>query len=314
MIGSGLKKLATENGMKVSNGVAYGALKGYVTTMNEGSGYKQLAISTRFADAAQKDALIAYTNERNLKKEFRILQLSIAPNGVVAVFHDIPGTMKKIRAFIEWFYPLLPQYSATDVNTCPECGCELTEGCWKLINGVAFHLHESCAGMVETKIDAKNEKRREDGAGSYGLGIVGALLGAAIGAVLWAIVLYLGYFASIVGLVIGFLAEKGYNLLRGKQGRGKVVILIFAIIFGVVLGTFAADYITLAEMINTGEIYGSYGDIPAFIIYLFVADPEYMSVTLMNVVLGLVFAGIGVFSLLRRAGKEVSDEKVIDLK
>ena len=37
MIGSGLKKLASENGMKVARGVAYGALRGYAATLSEGN-------------------------------------------------------------------------------------------------------------------------------------------------------------------------------------------------------------------------------------------------------------------------------------
>lgn len=48
MIGSGLKKLAKQNGMSVSNGVAYGSLKGFATTMSEGNGYKLFEISTTF--------------------------------------------------------------------------------------------------------------------------------------------------------------------------------------------------------------------------------------------------------------------------
>ena len=38
MIGSGLKKLAQENGMTVSNGVAYGSLQGYAATLSQGRG------------------------------------------------------------------------------------------------------------------------------------------------------------------------------------------------------------------------------------------------------------------------------------
>ena len=38
MVGSGLKKLANEYGMTVSNGIAYGSLGGYAATMDEGSG------------------------------------------------------------------------------------------------------------------------------------------------------------------------------------------------------------------------------------------------------------------------------------
>ena len=39
MIGSGLKKLANENGMKVAHGVAYGSLRSYAATLSEGTLY-----------------------------------------------------------------------------------------------------------------------------------------------------------------------------------------------------------------------------------------------------------------------------------
>ena len=119
--------------------------------------------------------------------------------------------------------------------------------------------------------------------------------------------------ASIVGLLIGWLAEKGYNLLKGKQGKGKVAILIVAIIIGVLLGTFAADAITLAEMINSNELALEYSQIPGFLVVMLAESEEYAAGTVSNILLGLLFAGLGVFALLRKAGKEVADTKFVDL-
>ena len=47
--------------------------------------------------------------------------------------------------------------------------------------------------------------------GSYVTGLIGALVGALIGAVAWCLVMQLGIIASLVGFVIGWLAEKGYT-------------------------------------------------------------------------------------------------------
>lgn len=303
MIGSGLKKLAQQNGMKVAAGVAYGSLRGYATTLSEGSGYKQLVITTRFADLAGQDALHAQVNTRNITADFRVQSLNFAPNGISVVFQDNPGTMKKIEAFIDWFYPLLAQYGATHAGVCGECGTDVTNGCWILRDGVAFHVHEACAQRVEATVAAENTQKKEEATGSYGLGILGAFLGAALGAVVWALVLSVGYVASIVGFVIGWLAEKGYNLLKGKQGKGKVVILILAVIFGVLLGTFLPDVIEIAG-------YGfTLGEIPLVILAELLSNSEYMTATLGNIAMGLLFAGLGVFTLLRKAGQEVADSK-----
>ncbi len=314
MVGSAFKKLAAENGMKVAKGVAYGSLRGYAATLSEGSGYKQIVFTTKFTDLAGKGKLLDLVNSLNLKKEYRVMDLKLAPNGVLVVFHDTVGTMKRVNAFLDWFLPLLEEHSAAKANICTECGCELADGKWVLVNGIAYHLHDSCAQKAQREVEADNAQRAE-AEGSYLMGTLGAFLGASLGAVAWGLVLYLGYVASLVGLVIGFLAEKGYNLLKGKQGKAKVLILILAVIFGVLLGTLAADAIALMEMIGSGELTGlAAADIPAFIVYLFLDNPEYRSATISNIGMGLLFAALGVFALLRNTGKAVADSKYIELE
>lgn len=315
MIGSGLKKLAKENQMTVAKGVAYGALRGYAATLSEGSGYKRIDISTHFPDAQSQENLLTEVNQVNIKRIYRVLNLDCQSHLISVTFHDNPGTMKKIHAFLDWFFPLLGQYGARGANCCAECGGDAVGGSWILIDGVAHHMHDSCSAKVKEELAADEQLRQECAAGSYVTGFIGALIGALLGAVVWALVLMGGYVASVVGLLIGFLAEKGYDLLRGKQGKGKIAILIVVIVLGVLAGTFAADVITLVGMINGGELPGIvYGDIPALILYLLAEDSEYLAATLSNCGMGLLFAGLGVFALLRAASKKVSGTKVTDLK
>lgn len=313
MIGSGLKKLAAENGMKVSKGVAYGSLRGYAATMSEGAGWKQISFSLAFPDAAQRGLFIDAVHSVDVKKAYRVTQFNITSKFISVQFFDNPGTMKKITEFLDWLIPLFDQYGATKVGICPECGGQITGGCWKLIDGVAHYMHPTCAENVRTQVAGENEDRKQNAEGSYGTGFLGALLGAGIGAVVWALVLLAGYVASLVGLLIGFLAEKGYNLLHGKKGKGKVAILIVAIVAGVVLGTFGAEAISLASYINSGDVYLTYSDIPGALLMLLMEEPEFASAIGSNILMGLLFAGIGVFALLRRAGNEVADMKFVDL-
>lgn len=316
MIGSGLKKLAQENGMKVAKGVAYGSLQGFAATLSEGSGYKRIVFATKFTDVAQKDQLLNEANQVNIQRTYRVQELNVAPNAVQVTFQDTVGTMKKIGEFLGWFIPLLRKYGATPANVCTECGCEITDGRWLLVNETAFYVHAACAERLKREIADEEQAQKEQRKGSYGMGALGAFLGSTIGAVVWAIVLNMGYVASLVGLLIGWLAEKGYTLLKGKQGKGKIAILILAIVFGVVLGTVASDCFTLVGMINSGEMGGyiTYGDIPALILYMLVMDSEYLTATLGNLVMGLLFAGLGVYSLLRKTNQEVADTKIIDLE
>lgn len=315
MIGRGLKKLAKQYGMHVDKGVAYGSLGGYFATLSEGAGYKKIVFTTAISDPVKRNELQTVLNGRNLKKDFRVTDLKIAPKCILIVFHDDPGTMKKIYAFLQYFLPLLDEMEATPVNICLQCDCEVENGCHKLINGIAFYMHRSCADKVCREISEDEQVQKANATGSYVTGLIGALLGAAIGGVLWAVVMYFGYMASIIGLAIGILAERGYALLKGKQGKGKIAILVLAVIFGVIIGNFGADVISLIVMISDGTLPGFVcGDIPYMILGLLLEDPEYLAITVRYILGGLFFAGLGVFGLLRRANAEVSGSKIVDLK
>ena len=315
MIASNYKKLAADYGMLVDKGVAYGSLGGFAATLSEGSGWKQIVFTTTIADSVKALELQTKLNGLNLREEYRVTDLKIAPKTIQVVFHDNPGTMKKIRAFLAFFLPLLEEAGATKCGVCAECGMECAGGCWKLIGGVAYYMHTACAEKVTRDIMESEQYEKENRTGNYFTGLIGALLGAAIGAVLWAVVLYFGYVASIIGLAVGFLAEKGYNLFRGKQGRGKVLILILAVIFGVVVGNLGADVIALVQMIASGELVDYvYADIPLLMLVVLLEDPEYLMYVLGNMGLGLLFAGLGVWSQMRRVKAEVSGVTVADLK
>ena len=314
MIASTYKKFAADYGMMTDKGVAYGSLGGFAATLSEGSGWKQMVFTTTIADPAKALELQTKLNGLDLRKEYRVTDLKIAPKTIQVVFHDNPGTMKKIRAFVAFFLPLLEEAGATKCGICAECGMEAVGGCWKLIGGVAYHMHSACAEKVTRDIMESEQYEKENRTGNYITGFIGALLGSAIGAVLWAVVLHFGWLASILGFVIGFLAERGYNLLWGKQGRGKTVILIIAVLFGVVLGSLGSDVISLVQMISSGELMDyAYEDIPMLMLVV-LEDPEYLMFVLKNIGMGLLFAALGVWSQMRRVKAEVSGVMVADLK
>lgn len=316
MIGSGLKKLAVEYGMKVDRGVAYGNLQGYAATLCEGSGWKRIMFSTTFSDPVQKTVFMDAVQAVDVKKTYRVTNLGIAPDAIQIDFLDNPGTMGKIREFLTWFLPLLQAHDASAWDVCPACGYQITDGKWMLYNGtVARYYHDACAEKALREVNDQNEQRKQEDAGSYLKGAIGALLGALLGSVVWAGVLLMGYVASIVGLLIGWLSDKGYRLLKGKNGKGKIAILIVAVILGVVVGTLGADAFSLAQLISESEgATATYADIPLMLVSLFVNETEYRGALLGNVGMGLLFAALGVYWFVIRAGKEVSGDKMAELK
>lgn len=306
MIGSGLKKLATQNGMSVSSGVAYGSLRGYTTTMSEGSGYKLLEISTQFPQLEQKQAFYSAVNAVDHSRTYMVQRLEIGDRKITVVFTDTIGTMKRIEAFIDWFYPLLAQHGATGSNVCAECGGDATMGGWYLVNGIVHRFHDSCATHLEATLQTEQQDKRDQDNGSYIQGFFGALGGALIGSVAWAILYMLNYVASLVGLLMGWLAEKGYNLLHGKQGKGKVVILIAVVILGVIIGSFAGLIFGLYNefdgMFTLSEVFNLTLD-------WILTDSETQIAFGKDIGLGLLFAGLGVFFIFKKAAIETADVK-----
>ncbi len=315
MVASGLKKLAKEYGMSVDKGIAYGSMGGFAASMSEGAGYKQVVFSTHFDDPAGRTGIMDALATRDIKKDFRVSNYSVEAKVIGITFLDNPGTMKKIREFLDWFLPLLRENGASPANICSQCGTVITDGQWCSIAGTAHFFHRPCAAQLQRQLEQKHEARLQEDNGSYTTGLLGALLGAALGAVIWGIVLNMGYLASLVGLLIGFLAERGYRLLRGRFGKGKVYILTLSIIFGVVLGTFLGEWLGVYELIQSGQAGAlQVSEIPLLIYAVLVEDAEARRSVLMNILAGLFFAGLGTFSILRQAGQDAAKSKFVILK
>ena len=145
--------------------------------------------------------------------------------------------------------------------------------------------------------------------GSYAKGALGALIGALIGAIVWAVVYMLGVIAGIVGLLIGWLAIKGYDKMGGKQSKSKIVILIVCIIIGVLVGTYVG---LIADCYSELSDFGLTMDQIIEIVNDTVAhNSELRGEVIRDVVMGLAFAGLGVFSLLRNEAKKMPKKEEI---
>lgn len=317
MVGSALKKLARDNNLTVSNGVAYGNFKGYAVTFFEGMGTKTMVVTTKFANEASAQAVINVLENDNidLSKVFRVTNLQFSPDSIYVEFHDNPGTMKKIYAFIDWFFPLLDRCNVLKYQYCSECGQLINQdGTWKLINGIAFHMHQSCSERVLHEAELHKQYEEETNTGSYGAGFVGALIGALLGGIIWAVVLCIGYYVSAIGLLVGIFAKKGYEIFHGRKGKGKLPIILFTVIVSIVSATFLSDLLTLFTMVYNGELYGlNYADAFTLFKNLFY-DGEYLAVSMQNIGAGLFFALLGVFALLRNIRHENKGFKMKTLK
>ncbi len=302
MLGSGFQKLAREYQMTQYGGIAYGSLRGYAATLSEGSGYKKVDFALCIPVPAQKAELMRMVEMGNIRSKYNVMNISFGEKAVQVMFRNSFGVDQKIRAFLDWFIPLLDAHGATYADICTRCGEQLEEDmAWVQIHGICYPFHRDCAREEFPQLDNMPQEPKT----SYLRGAVGAFLGAILGAVVWAMVLRMGYVAAFVGLLIGWLTERGYDLMKGKQDKGKALILAVAIALGVVMGTLGADAIQLAQDMAAGMFPGfGYWEIPMFLVALVVDNPGFRSALVSNLLQGFLFAGLGAFFMLRQAAQE----------
>jgi len=311
MIGSALKKFATENGLKVSNGVAYGSLRGYAVTLSEGAGYKQFVFSADFSDPAGKVRFmdqIATISEATWQKTYSVRNIAVQPKGIRVLFNDTVGTMKKVQVFLDWFIPILEQCGADRADICTHCGAQTSSGRWYLINGVARYMHEACAQSVNRQIEQTNEEKKDAIAGSYITGAIGAVIGALVGSLAWAVLQMAGYFASIIGLAMGWLADKGYTLAKGRPGKGKVIVLIAAVLLGVAVGILGGTFLQILQASDGSSLEETMSWFGSLLM-----DIDFMQELFMDSLLGILLGVFGASAIISASAKETKEARFIEL-
>lgn len=139
-------------------------------------------------------------------------------------------------------------------------------------------------------------------------GFIGALIGAGIGAVVWTLVGMAGYIASIVGFLIAFLADKGYDLLKGRQGVIKMIVLIVCVVLAVAAGTLGTYVWTIHNEYNEQlsqltEFEKKYFEIATEEEFMkdVLSDSEVQTEMIKDSALGLVFGIMGSIGLIATA-------------
>lgn len=307
MTGISYKKFSSQYNMKSFSGVQYGEVQGFLVTLSEGAGYKSASVCVSFPTPEVEQTLLAELYAPEMAKQYRLQGVQRMNTGVLTlVFYDNPGTLKRIQAFFDWFFPHLREIGAQGVSHCAICGQPFGElpGSLKFCNGVVMPVHDSCVQSVKREAAQEMEEFHAEPK-QYGRGFFGGLLGGIVGAIPWAIVYYLGYFVGWLGLLIGFTVKKGYELLGGKPGRAKFWIILLITLLAVAFGQLLGDGIELAKAIADGDLpLFTYSQIPGLIIDSLIIDSDYLRATLLNFVIGVIFAMLGIFGILREVKQE----------
>lgn len=309
MIGSGIKKFAQANGMTVKGGVAYGAYRGIHITMAEGAGWKSVSVAAYLEGAEQTERILGWLNDPARKKEYRIqgcavTDPSVHPGAVQIAFLDNPGTMKKIEAFLPQLADLLVAQGVKSVGVCHACGMPDSGAADIKLGQNVYRLHETCASHVEAELADEAEEKKTTG--SVASGILGAGLGALIGLIPWVIVYALGYMASVLGLLIGVCAKKGYDLAHGKQTKAKGIVILICVVLAVIVaelvGIVALTYVEGLE-------YGMSLTEVVVLVFDWILREGMLDV-IKETAVGLFFALLGVGQLLIETFRETKTAKI----
>ncbi|MBQ4073720.1 MAG: hypothetical protein IJD39_00750 [Clostridia bacterium] len=338
MIASGLKNYASEMNLTIESGVAYGWLENCFVSFSEGAGYKRLSIYIGCHHAPDEEQPVIegqlpahfqaadrvadlILEKAGDPKKYRLMPRGKGMNAVVLAqggsvvhvnFFDNPGTLKCIRAFVADVLPLVAPL--TTPHVCEKCGEDLDSASQpiRLSDCAVVPMHSHCSDSLSQAMEqiAINEKKVFPL-----LPILGALIGALIGAAAWTLLGIAGYMASLVGLLIAFLASKGYDLLGGKPGIMKLITLIICVVLAVVIGNLGVTVYTLHDFyqqevaaLQPWEEAVPETEFIQEVFPMLFEDSEYVGSFIKDNLLGLLFAGLGCFGMLRMAGKKPEDE------
>lgn len=312
MIRKQFRKFGEARGFYTSNGICYGESGGYTVTLDEdfGNGCREVYFTVTMEQEVF-DKLVADTRE--LENTYGMV-MGVRPTCIYAKFTGKKAKNENIATYLDTFPSRLDAYGCKGSHICPFCNLELgADRVTKRVGGRAVRLHGGCA---EQLIDAMQSEEQALAAQrpNSGKGLLGAVLFGAAAAIPWAVVYALGYFVAWLGALIGMAVVKGYDKFGGIVKKSTIAIFAVLIILLVLFAQILGDVFQIGYLILQGEIWGTLADIPSYLNMLF-ADSKYIASFVGNILIGILFAGLGVFGIFRSliAGVSSQSKKIIDL-
>ncbi|MGA2641745.1 MAG: hypothetical protein ABSG21_12690 [Spirochaetia bacterium] len=166
-----------------------------------------------------------------------------------------------------------------------------------LVNGAAFGLCDACYNKLQAVRDAALRERKRAPV-SVVRGFLGALVGGLLGSAVWILIGSIGFYAGIAGLAIAWAAFTGYKLLKGPPNRASPFVIGASIILSVLFAEAAGLVLQIMKEAAAQKYHISLIDgiriLPAVL-----QQGDATSSILLNLSIGLVFAGLGSWRLLR---------------
>lgn len=264
MIDAFIHQIASQSGLTVSSGMAYGMLNGCFVALSGEAEALRMSIyvgpqqqpAPGFAESATVSCArqICHTiftasgpdNHYCLAVGSDAMPALVNNHaGSVVTVNFSPNAQEGVQRFIAEVLPQIAPLTAP--KACIYC-CTDTAGSAVPVRlsadtVVPMHLpcYQQAAGIHAPTKEEQDVQLRAT---------LGAAGGALVGAILWALLSSFGPVAWIVAVAMGLLPVLAYDLLHGKAGRTRIITVVICALAAVLLGSTGATMLTLISSYN----------------------------------------------------------------
>lgn len=298
MVSKRLKEWASPKGWTERDKRIGGQYRGYLFTAYDELGCKTFATFLPELEEPVVAELRGFLRENMAALKIqqfdvtgRILKVSLAEKYRSASFGEMDSLLDAITGY-------LSQKGIPGDQFCCHCGQPGPDQP-VLVGGVLTTAHSACFHQM---MDQANRSRFEDAyePKNYLPGAAGSLIGGLVASVPWVVVqVYLERIASILGLLIGLGALKGYTLLKGKTGPATRWIVAASTILSVVIAQFVITVLSIRQQ-------GLIIDFETFRVLLTI--PEFQTAMLKDTGLSLFMALLGIAQLFTGIKKDIRNQ------
>ena len=292
-----LVNIAAELDLNYQKPHAYGQKSGYDFTVEETLSESTMIFYFLISEitSTKIETLNAYFKLN--KKTLKIISTEIKNFVVRVVWNHNFGTMNS-TIFSELVENITNQFIKLDIlpnNVCGLCGKEDPTTLAKVNGIILFKAHEECKNEKIEELK-QNEVSKSLEKSNYVGGILGALIGALVGTIPWILIeLYVGFYAAVLGMLIGYSAFFAYKKFGGPLNKTAKYIIAIATIIGVIFtNIFFASYI----------IYLSDGALVLENYIIVYTDPEINGILFEGLGLGLLMSAFALPSIVRKVKLE----------
>ncbi len=233
-------------------------------------------------------------------KNKHILENFSLDNNVLEAHFLVSNDYDVLSGFVNGLTSQLKELNAR--NLCDSCGEPKMLEVFTLNHSVSMFC-DTCSNKILQAIDEKKKQPN-----NYLLGYLGSLVGALAGSIIWIVIGLFGFYASIAGYAIAYASFWGYNFLKGKNSKVGVFMNIANIVLALFFAEYVGFFIQFMKEFPELDLVSFFSLTPVLL-----GDTEFLLPILPNLGLGLLFAGLGSFRIIKNTLDSASREEELTL-